>query len=301
MTNEVHTVTEELTTSLEHQTDQISGVMHTVEDWLMLHGVEFLVNLAVALLILAVGACVIRILTHMGTQAATRRGRLNPLLSSLLRSTINKSLWAILIIIVLKKLGIDVTPLVAGLGVTGFILGFAFQESLGNLASGTMLAINQPFKIGDYVEIGGNAGTVRELNMMATTLTTPDNKQVVIPNKVAWGAPIINYSTMPLRQVQMQLSVSYGSDLNKVKSLLVGLLDSKEYVKKDPGATVEVNALSASSVDFIVRPWVDNGDYWKAYFELTKEMKELMDREGIEIPFPQVAVTVRKEMEEGSK
>lgn len=290
VTGAIAETTEKIQNLVANQTQEAAGVFEAIKNWLVVNGLDFAVNLIAALLILLIGYAVIRIIKKMAESALNRTGKLNPLLSTFLLSTLGKLLWVVLFMVILRKLGVDITPLIAGLGVTGFILGFAFQESLGNLASGLMIAINQPFKIGDYVELAGNAGSIRELNMMATTLTTPDNKQIVIPNKVAWGAPIINYSTQALRRVDLRLSVAYGSDLDRVKQLLAGLVDSKSYVEKNPGATIEVIALSAPAVDFVVRPWVKNADYWTAFFELTREIKALLEKEGISAPLPQMGV-----------
>ncbi len=298
MTNETVEVsvpiTESVTRIVSTQTEEVSSMFLGIKHWLIANGLTFTVNLIAAAVILLIGYSLIRILRKMAESALTRTGKLNPLLSTFLLSTMTKVLWTVLAMIILRKIGVDITPLIAGLGVTGFILGFAFQESLGNLASGLMIAINQPFKIGDYVELAGNAGAIRELNMMATTLTTPDNKQIVIPNKVVWGSPIVNYSTQALRRVDMRLSVAYGSDLDRVRQILTALVDSKSYVEKNPGAAIEVLELGASAVVFAVRPWVKNADYWTAFFELTREMKQLMDKEGIQIPFPQMDVCIRK-------
>jgi small conductance mechanosensitive channel len=174
--------------------------------------------------------------------------------------------------------------------VTGFIIGFAFQESLGNLASGMMIALNEPFRVGDYVEVGGNSGTVKDMNMMATTLSTPDNKKVVVPNKNVWGSPITNYTALETRRVDLTAGISYGADINKAKEVILGVLKDQAAVLDDPAPTVEVIEMADSSVNLVVRPWCKTADYWSVVFSVNHAIKEALDEAGIEIPFPQMDV-----------
>jgi small conductance mechanosensitive channel len=193
----------------------------------------------------------------------------------------------------LPRLGVDVGPLIAGLGVAGFIIGFAFQESLGNMAAGLMIVLNKPYQIGNYIEAAGSSGSVKELNMMATTLLTPDNKKIIIPNSKVWGDSITNYSAMPTRRVDMTVGISYGSDIGKAIETIKSIIDADDRILNDPGPMIEVVELGDSSVNLCVRPWCNTGDYWSVYFDTTRKMKESLDAAGIEIPFPQMDIHVQ--------
>lgn len=294
MTNTVTTVATNATSKVANELGAVaqesSALLQAAQQWIVEHGISFVVSLLVSLIILIIGVFIVKIITRLSRTAIEKSGKINVLLANFLVSTISKVCWVIIGMIVLKRLGIDITPLIAGLGVTGFILGFAFQESLGNLASGLMIAINQPFRVGDYVAFNAVEGSIIELNMMATTLATFDNKKIVIPNKVVWGAPITNFSVMPTRRVDLVFNVAYGSDLDRVRTIFTDLLASKSYVIKDTPPTIEVGDLQDSSVAFYVRPWVKNADYWTAFFDLKRTGKQALDAAGIEIPFPQVVV-----------
>ncbi|MBT4137414.1 MAG: mechanosensitive ion channel family protein, partial [Candidatus Latescibacteria bacterium] len=172
----------------------------------------------------------------------------------------------------------------------GFILGFAFQESLGNLAAGLMLLLNAPFKVGDFVEAAGTAGVIQEMNLMATTLTTPDNKKILVPNNNIWGGNIVNYSALDTRRVDMTVGISYTANIGTAIGVIKKVIGSTELALKDPEAVVEVVAMADSSVNLVVRTWVNTADYWAVFFSLQRNIKESLDANNIEIPFPQMDV-----------
>ena len=267
--------------------------------WLTENGISFVVNVLVALLLLAIGMVVIRVLTRTTQKALGRSGRVNALLQNFLCSVVNKTAWVLLLMIVIQRLGINIAPLIAGLGVTGFILGFAFQESLGNLAAGMMIAINQPFQIGDYVTVGTISGTVRELNMMAATLFTADNIKVMVPNKVIWGAPITNYTATDKRRIQIAVNIAYGADISKAKRVALDVLRADPRVLDDPAPIAEVIAMGDSAVNLVLRPWTTPSDYWATFFALNQAVKEAFDREGIKIPLPQMDIRVKSSIPSG--
>ncbi len=267
--------------------------------WLAENGISFLVNVLVALLLLAIGMVVIRVLTRTTQKALGRSGRVNALLQNFLCSVVNKTAWVLLLMIVIQRLGVNIAPLIAGLGVTGFILGFAFQESLGNLAAGMMIAINQPFQIGDYVTVGTISGTVRELNMMAATLFTADNIKVMVPNKVIWGAPITNYTATDKRRIQIAVNIAYGADISKAKRVALDVLRADPRVLDDPAPIAEVIAMGDSAVNLVLRPWTTPSDYWATFFALNQAIKEAFDREGIKIPLPQMDIRVKSSIPSG--
>jgi small conductance mechanosensitive channel len=261
--------------------------------WLAENGASFVVNVVVALLLLLIGARAIRLVTLSAHKALQRSGRVNVLLQTFICSVVHKTCWALLLMIVAQRLGINIAPLIAGLGVTGFILGFAFQESLGNLAAGMMIALNQPFKVGDYVSAGGVEGTVMELNMMAATLTTADYKKVMVPNKVIWGTPITNYTAMDRRRVEIAASIAYGADIGKARRVALEVLRAHPLVLADPAPIAEVISMGDSAVNLVLRPWTRPADYWTVHFAVNQAVKEAFDKNGIEIPFPQLDVRLK--------
>ncbi|HPQ71560.1 MAG TPA: mechanosensitive ion channel [bacterium] len=262
--------------------------------WLMEKGPGFLVDLAVFILILIVGAIAIKITRKALRMVLHKSKRINETLEKFLVNVTGKVLWVVLLMIALPRLGIDVAPLIAGLGVTGFIVGFAFQESLGNLASGMMIVLNQPFKIGDFVDAGGHQGVIGEINMMATTMITPDNKKIVLPNRGVWGNPIVNYSALDTRRVDLIVGVAYGSQIGKARDVIANALKATPGVLSDPAPQIELNAMADSSLNLVVRPWCKSADYWNVFFAANQAIKEALDAAGIEIPFPQVDVHQRQ-------
>ena len=283
----------EVTQALATEVDNGRELVNVALRWFAENGLAFLVNLLVAVLLLIVGAQAIRLLTRATHKALAKTGRVNSLLQNFLCSVVNKAAWVMLLMVVLQRLGVNIAPLIAGLGVTGFILGFAFQESLGNLAAGMMVAIIQPFKVGDYVSVGGMEGSVVELNMMATTLATGDNKKVVVPNKVVWGTAITNYTATDKRRVDLGIGIAYGMDIAKAKRIALDVLCAHPLVLKDPAPQVEVLTLGDSAVNLVLRPWSKPKDYWTVYFEAIQAVKEAYDKNGIEIPFPQLEVRMK--------
>ena len=261
-----------------------------VIDWITANGMTFAKNALCALALLLVGWLAIRIVTKIARAALTRGGKAKLLLANFIVSVVNKTLWAVLAIMILGQLGVNVGPLVAGLGVTGFIVGFAFQESLGNLASGMMIALNDPFKIGDFVSAGGLEGTVQEVNMMATVLSTGDNKRITLPNKSVWGGPIVNYSALGQRRVDLQVGIAYGADIAKALAVIEKAVKGVDKVLATPAPTIAVAALDNSAVTINVRPWTTCADYWGVYSATLKAVKEALDAAKIEIPFPQMVV-----------
>jgi small conductance mechanosensitive channel len=283
---------EETQNSAEKLAANSADALAKLKEWLVVNGADFVVNLILFILILVVGYFLIKVTLRITRAALDRSNRVTEILKKFILNVLHKVLWVVLIMMALPQLGIEVAPLIAGLGVGGFIVGFAFQESLGNLASGLMLLISQPYAIGDYVEIGGVAGTVREMNIMATLLTTIDNKQVLVPNRRIWGTEIINYTAMPTRRVDLLIGIHYNADIAKAFSVVKDVLDNHELVLKDPEPIIGVKELADSAVVLAVRPWSKTSDYWTVYFDVTRQIKESFDREGVGIPFPQLDLHV---------
>ena len=296
MTNEAVAVTQKLTCELQNQLGQGQEAVHTATQWFSEKGIPFAINVAVAALMFLVGWLIIRLVSAAVRKAVARKGNPRSLLASFACSVVTKSCWAVLAVMILSRLGVDVTPLVAGLGVTGFILGFAFKESLGNLASGMMIALNEPFKVGDYISAAGLEGSVLEVNMMATVMSTPDNKRIVVPNTNIWGGPIVNFSAMPTRRTEIAIGVAYATDLARAMEVALATARAIPGVIAEPAPTVAVSSLDSSQITLCVRMWMKNADYWPVTNAAAKGLPEAFAKAGIDIPFPQldVRVTERK-------
>ncbi len=264
--------------------------MEKVKEWIAINGANFLIDVVVVLIILIVGKIVIKGICKSISISLKKTGKVSELLEAFLVNVTSKVLWVVVLMIAVQKLGIEIGPLVAGLGVTGFIVGFACQESLANLAAGIMIALNQPFQVGDLVEVGGTLGVVDEMNMMATTLHTPDNKKIVAPNGSVWGSIITNYTALDTRRVDLVIGISYSADIGQAQDVINTVLKENNMVLDDPGSTVEVVEMADSSVNLVVRPWCKTDDYWNVYFSVNRASKEALDQAGIEIPFPQMDV-----------
>ena len=262
--------------------------------WLTDKGLSFAVSIVASAVILVLGWLAIKLIVSMVGKAVEKGGKKNTLFGNFIRNVTGKICWAVLIVVVLGKLGVDVGPIVAGLGVTGFILGFAFQESLGNLASGLMIAINEPFKIGDYVIVAGLEGTVIKMDMMAATLATADNKKIVIPNKSAWGSPITNFSALGRRRVDIKVGIDYGCDAAKAIKVALETLPLVPGVLMDPAPAVSVASMDDSQVTLNIRPWADGRNYWDVYNDTQIAIKSAFEQNGIDIPFPQLTVHMDK-------
>ena len=294
MTNEVTAAATAAPTTLSgtvgQQIDQGRELVQQVLTWLTQNGVSFALNLVLTILLLVVGAFVIKGLTAAVRGSLRKTKRVNELLERFICSAVSKTCWAFLIVLALQRLGINVGPLIAGLGVTGFIVGFACQESLSNFASGIMIALNRPFKVGDYVITAGVEGAVRELNMMATVLTTPDNKCVTVPNKAVWGSAITNFSALETRRVDVAVGIDYGADIGKARQTAIDVLTQIPEVLSDPAPMAEVSKLDDSQVLLTVRGWCKTVDYWTVYFAAAQKLKEGFAAGGVPIAFPQLDV-----------
>ena len=218
---------------------------------------------------------------------ASPRVRASTLLKDFLVGTVSKGVMLVGFLVILNQVGFEVGPLLAGLGVAGFIAGFALQDVLSNFASGVMILFYRPFDVGDFVRAGGEMGTVREMSLVSTVLNTPDNQRLIVPNKKIWGETIQNVTANPTRRVDLVFGISYGDDLGQARAVFERIVKAHPGVLAEPVPMIEVMKLNESSVDFVVRPWVRTADYWRVYFDLMRSIKEALDADGITIPFPQ--------------
>ncbi len=227
------------------------------------------------------------------------RFRPSRLLRNMFENMSNRLVMLIGILIALAHVGISLGPMLAGLGVVGFIVGFALQDTLANFASGIMILFYRPFDVGDMVETGSVFGKVRHMSLVSTTILTIDNQTLVVPNNMIWGNVIKNVTAQNLRRVDMVFGVSYSDDIPKVEKILKEILTDNEMVLKTPAPDVKLHELADSSVNFVVRPWVRTDDYWDVHWDVTREVKMRFDAEGVSIPFPQQDVHLFEDKAEG--
>lgn len=209
----------------------------------------------------------------------------------------NLTYGALLVFVVLaalSQIGIQTASFITIIGAAGLAIGLALQGSLSNFAAGVLMVIFRPFKIGDYVEAGGKAGVVTDIQIFSTQLKTPDNKVIIIPNATIMNDSIVNYSRNPTRRVDLTIGVGYDAYLPDVKALLIKTVEANDKVLQAEGIQVAVLELADSSVNFVVRSWANTADYWDVYFELTESIKLALDENNIAIPFPQMDVHVQK-------
>ena len=245
-----------------------------------------LTNITFAAIILFVGLWLAKKLRPLLKGSMVKRN-MDPMLASFITSIAQILFIVFVVIAALGRLGIQTTSLVALLGAAGLAVGLSLQNSLASFAAGVMIIGFRPFKVGDFIEAGGTSGVVEGIQIFSTQMRTGDNKSVIVPNASIIGGNIINYSARDTRRVDMTFGVGYGDDLKKTKEILQEILDGDERVLKDPAPVIAVSELADSSVNIIVRPWVNTDDYWQVYWDLTERIKLRFDKEGIHIPYPQ--------------
>ena len=255
--------------------------------------IGFILNTVLALAILIIGRFIAR---HVSTRvgSAVEKSNDDVTLGKFVASLTYVALMAFIIIAAMGQLGIETASLVAILAAAGLAIGLALQGSLANFASGVMLIIFRPLKVGDFVEAGGATGTVREIGIFTSILSSPDNKKFYVPNANLTGANIINYSAFGTRRIDLVAGVSYGDSLDLVKATLEQILAEDDRILTDPAPTIAVLELADSSVNFAVRPWVKEEDYWDVRFDTQEKIKQRFDEKGISIPFPQQDVHLIK-------
>jgi small conductance mechanosensitive channel len=233
-------------------------------------------------------------LVKTGAESALTASRLqiSHLLRRMIVSTVRNLVIIFGVLLAISQVGISLGPLLAGLGIAGFIIGFALQDTLSNFASGIMILLYRPFDVGDVVDAGGVRGKVSHMSLVSTTFMTFDNQKLVVPNNSIWRAVITNVTAQTTRRVDLVFGISYGDDIDKAEKVLHEIVDAHDAVLEDPEPLIKVHELGESSVNFIVRPWVKTDDYWDTYWDLTKAVKQGFDKEGISIPFPQRDVHV---------
>ena len=258
------------------------------------YAMNYGINILVALLILIIGTWFARIVTKSITKVLNTR-EVDATLVKFLAGLVKAVLYILVIIAAIDKAGIESTSFVAILGAAGLAVGFALQGSLSNFAAGVMLIIFKPIKVGDFVEAAGVMGSVEQIGIFVTTLTTPDNKVIFVPNSQMGGGIITNFSIKETRRVDMEFGIGYSDDIDKARTVILEILSGDSRVLKEPVPGVFVGTLGDSSVNFKVRPWVNAADYWGVYFDVTENIKKKFDENNISIPFPQTDVHLFQE------
>ena len=248
-----------------------------------------------AAIVLLIAAKVLSCIIRKALKGLAERSRkFTPMMAGLSSKIVSAVIWLVAAVAALGLFGIDLTPVLAGLGITGVVLGFALQESISSLFSGVMIAINNPFRVGDWVDIGSVSGTVESMDMMCVTLSSGDNKKITMNNKTVWSSTIVNYSYIDKRRLDMTVSIRYEDDAEKAKAVIRDLIGSYPEVLKMPGPVVEVGEYGASSVVIYVRPWVHPDVYWDVYWRFNSDILSKLRENGLDMPFDQLTVHIEK-------
>lgn len=264
-----------------------------VLDMLQTKGVDFGINLAIALAIFYVGKMVIGLVIRF-MHKVMQRQEVDKTLETFICNLARTVLLVVVIIAAIGQLGIETTSFIAIFGAAGLAVGLALQGSLSNFAAGVLIVLFRPYRVGDFIEAAGISGVVEQVQILTTVLKTGDNKQIIVPNSQIMDSIITNYSANDKRRVDMVIGVGYDDDLDKVRATLQKLIAAEERVLDEPACTIAVSELADSSVNFIVRPWVKTADYWGVLFDLTEAIKKRFDKERISFPFPQTDVHLYK-------
>lgn len=269
--------------------ENLDGLLEQAPELVMTYGLKILF----ALIIFFVGKYLSGVVQRVVVKLMSAR-KVDPTVVSFVSNLVWGLMFVFTIVATLSQVGVQTASLVAVIGAAGLAVGLALQGSLSNFASGVLMVLFRPCRVGDYVEAAGIAGTVDEITIFSTRLRTPDNKVIVAPNSAMMNGTITNYSASANRRVDLVIGVSYSANIAETKKILTDILDNSQYVLKDPDYTVALNELANSSINFVVRPWVKTADYWPARFELLEQIKNALDAADIAIPFPQMDIHVKE-------
>ena len=266
---------------------EMSSMWSTFLTWL----VSMLPRLAASVLLFGLGWWLSNVVTRLMRRAVTR-AKGDAGVTTFLSSLLNILLKVIISIMAIAQLGVDVTSLIAAIGTAGLAVGLAMKDNMSNVASGAQIVLTGPFHVGDYLSVPAESveGTVERIEMMYTTLRTFDNKEVVLPNMKLTSSTIVNYTAMKTRRLDLTYSVSYSTDLDQAKALLIRLCEEEEKIEKDPVPLIAVGEYGDSSIAIVVKVWCKIENYWDAYYAMQGRVKQEFDKVGIEIPFPQLDV-----------
>jgi len=245
-----------------------------------------------AILVLIIGTKLIKVIKKR-IQKGNGYAKLEPTFRSFMDSLIGILMYVLLFVIIASIVGIPMASMVAAVGAAGLAVGLALQGSLSNIASGFIICVFKPFVVGDFINVAGFSGTVESISIFYTTLRTPDNQRVTLPNSTVSGSAITDVSAFDTRRVDFNFSVSYSADIDKVRSILSGIAAGHSLVLKDPAPVVMLSEHGASAIVFTVRVWTETANYWTVNFDIIETVKKEFDKQGIEIPFNQLDVHVK--------
>ncbi|PHS39946.1 MAG: mechanosensitive ion channel protein MscS [Robiginitomaculum sp.] len=249
-------------------------------------GVDMGTNVIFAALIFIIGLFVAGVIRRALKKMIAKNKRIDVTLANFFSSMVYYVIMVMVFIAVLERFGVQTTSLVAALGAATLAIGLALQGTLSNVAAGVMLVLFRPYSLGDFVEIAGQAGSVKDVNLFTTVLATGDNKRIIVPNGSAWGDVITNYSANGTRRVDFVFSIDYSDDINGAMALIQETLRQDTRIHKTPDVFTAVTAHGGSSVDIVTRVWCDGANYWGIYFDGMKNIKEAFDANGFSIPYP---------------
>jgi small conductance mechanosensitive channel len=254
---------------------------------------SYAVNIVAAIAIIIVGMIVARVVSNTINRVMLARG-IDATVADFLSALVRYGIIAFTLIAALGRVGVQTASVIAVLGAAGLAIGLALQGSLSNLAAGVLLVTFRPFRAGEYVDLGGIAGTVLNVQIFSTTLRTVDGKIVVVPNGKIIAGNIINFSREPVRRNEFIIGVAYDSDIDKVKQILTDIINSDERVLKDREITVRLNEFGPSAINFVVRAWSNSGDLQNVYWDVLERVKREFDVQGISFPYPQMDVNFKR-------
>ena len=267
---------------------------HALLQSLLSESVWILIKILIALAIYFIGRWVVRRILKL-VDVAMQHRNVDISLRSFTRNTISTVFTLLLVLIVVSTLGVNVTSLIAVASAATLAIGMALSGTAQNFAGGVMILLMKPYRVGDYISAQGQSGTVRDIKLFSTVITTADNQTIYIPNNSIASAIIDNYSTADLRRVDWTVGISYGDDVDVARKAVLAMLDADSRILKDPAPVVWVAALADSSVNLTIRAWVKNGDYWNVFFEHNEEFYKELPKHGLSFPFPQMDVHMKKE------
>ena len=260
--------------------------------WAFLNGYGLTVMKALAILVL--GLLIIVIVRKAVKRASTKSRKIDNSAASFITSIVALVAYVALMLVVIASLGFSTEGIIAALSSVMLAIALGLQNTLASLANGILLIFTKPFKAGDFVDIGGTSGTVKEIKLFSVKLITTDNLTIVIPNNTVFGSTIINYSKMPMRRLELVIPVTYSADVKKVKELVSGYVAKDERIAKEPAPFFRLTEYGASSLNFNLRVWTNSGDFWNVRFDLLEGLLQLLRDNDIEIPFNQLDVHVIK-------
>ena len=292
LTDAVGTAASEAVAGTAAETNDASAFLSALWAKIAEYITTFGVRLIIAIVITIIGLKLIKMLTKLIERGKGYK-KLTKTAQVLFKDTVKILLYFVLVITVAGLLGVSMTSMIAVLGSAGLAVGLALQGSLANLAGGFMILLFRPFEVGDFISDGSHDGTVADIGVFYTTLTTVDNKRIMIPNGALSNSAVTDFSAKETRRVDCTFSVAYGSDIDAVKEALMLIMENHDLILKDPAPFVRLTKHDESALVFTTRAWVKTADYWTVYFDMLEAAKKLFDKKGIEIPFPQVDVHLK--------